>query len=746
MIRRVLLLGTLFSVCLGVWASEVTLTNYRMMWGSVNAVSNASTGTAYTQHNGKLLLSWRMLPSDDVNTSFDLFYTSPNAADASKMYQLTATPIKKTNYQLVMPTAPRVFYLVEGGKYSLTGSMSDDERETIQTEILRHVQGYFEVTEQMCQEQLPYISIPLKSTEDVCTETDLVYQANDCSVGDLDGDGVMEIVVKRLLTSLDADGNVVNDGTAAGESDSRARHTVIWDAYKLDGTLMWRLKSGPNIILGNSSNFAVADLDGDGCCEVVTKTGEGTIFGDGTEIGDTDGDGITDYRSNWLNHYTGPTDKGSGGPEFFSVIDGKTGRELARADFICATDRGSTWLEQSLSWGDNYWKRANSLRVGVASFTGEGLQVFLGRGIYARTVVEGWKYENGSLTRMWKFDSSDEGGEDKNKDGKPYSAYAAQGNHAFVVGDLDGDGKDEVMYGSCAFDDDGTGLWSSGLGHGDASHVGKFLPERDGMQVYHCLESGTTQVALHDAKSGAILWKKEIDEENDMGRCMVADIDPNSPGCEFWMGGNVVYDQIGGELGYNAKSCNMGIWFDGSLSRQLLDGNVIDALDERTFTISRYDVSYNNGSKKNPGWYGDMLGDWREEIIMPDATKLADIKIFTTWYPTDHRFPWLMTDHHYHMQCIHQQVGYNQPNNLGYYLGTDIGSDSEAWVHASQGRDWTMEMPTIPEVPEIPDEPTAIKQLTTTADSHLIYNMQGQQVERAQRGIYITNGKKFIRK
>ena len=471
----------------------------------------------------------------------------------------------------------------------------------------------------------------------------IVYQANDCSVGDLDGDGAMEIVVKRLLTVLNADGTVLSDGTGAGSSDRRARHCVVWDAYKLDGTLLWRIMSGPNIILGNSSNFAVADLDGDGRCEFVTKTGEGTVFGDGTEIGDTDGDGRTDYRDNWVTHYTGPSAKGSGGPEFFSVCDGATGRELARANFISATDRGTGWKAQSQSWGDDYWKRANSLRLGAAAFLGDGtMQVFLGRGVYGRTVVEAWSYAGGQLERLWHFDTSTAGGKDKNKDGKANSAYASQGNHSFNVADLDGDGRDEVMYGSCAFDDDGTGLWSTGLGHGDANHVGKFLPDREGLQVYHCLETGKTMVALHDARDGAVIWKKDAAADNDMGRCMVADLLPQYPGCEFYYYKSYLMKSDGtnttvnsGDKGWKG-GCSMGIWFDGNLSRQLIEDNIINSpANGRTFTMYRYDESFNNSTKSNPGWYGDMVGDWREEVILPDATKLKDLKVFSTWYPTD---------------------------------------------------------------------------------------------------------------
>ena len=375
-------------------------------------------------------------------------------------------------------------------------------------------------------------------------------------------------------------------------------------------------------MLGNSSNFAIADFDGDGRCEVVTKTGEGTIFGDGTEIGDTNNDGKTDYRTytgGWIDHYT------SDGPEFFSVIDGATGRELARADFISRAPNSD-------SWGDSYWKRANSLRLGAASFSGEYPSIFLGRGLYQRTVVEGWDYRNGQLTQRFHFDTSDTQN-NNNKDGKPNSAYAGQGNHSFSVADLDGDGKDEVMYGSMAIDDDGNGLWTTGLGHGDAQHVGKFLPDREGLQVYHCLEGGKTMVALHDAKDGSTIWEQVSDKDNDTGRCCVADIDPDSPGCEFWRYGSNVYASDGvTDLGYKPQSCNMAIWFDGTLNRQLINAGIIhNQKYGRTFTMYRFDESFNNGTKSNPGWYGDMLGDWREEVILPDQTKLAIIKVFTTW-------------------------------------------------------------------------------------------------------------------
>ena len=679
----------------------------RALWGSICKNKNVTTsGTIYADQMNKVLVSWRMLPGDDENTAFDIYRSYIALPNNRK--KLNASPITGTCYQdNTVLTSGVIYYLVPAG-----GDKNND------------VMSTFTMQKEQLVDGLPYISIPLQSTEDVCDLPEIKYQANDCSVGDLDGDGQMEIVVKRLQTLWDvAQDTIISSGIGGGSSYKPCRHTIIWDAYKLDGTLLWRVKSGPNIILGNSSNFAIADFDGDGKAEVVTRTNEGTVFGDGVEIGDTNGDGITDYRTwtgGWVDHYT------SQGPDYFSVIDGVTGRELARADFI---DRGTV----SEAWGDNYWKRANSMRLGAASFNGERPQIFLGRGVYDRTVVEGWDYSDGQLTRLWHFDSAASGGRDTNKDGKPNSAYKGQGNHSFNVADLDGDGRDEVMYGSCAFDDDGNGLWSTELGHGDANHVGKFLPDREGLQVYHCLESGKTMVALHNAKDGAVIWKKDASSNNDTGRCMVADIDPNSPGCEFWWAGSNGYSSDGKkDLGYKPTSCNMGIWFDGTLSRQLINENIIHSpANGRTFTIYRYDESFNNGSKSNPGWYGDMLGDWREEVILPDATKLKDLKVFTTWYPTTHKFPWLMTDHTYLMSCINENVGYNQPTNLGYYLGSDLKKDRDAWEAAGY-------------------QTSAISTVASSLHSEqqsdsYFYNLQGQRLSAPPvHGIYIRGGKKYI--
>lgn len=597
----------------------------RMLWASINSLTN-TTNTDYSVHNKKVLVTWRMFPTDDKSTGFDLYCKRGKSAEI----KLNSEPIThSTNFRDsgASSSVDNVYRLCYSGS-----------NETLDTYTL--------IAERVSQ-GLPYIPIPLKETSDI--HSTYIYKANDVSIGDLDGDGVSEIIVKRLVVKT-----VNDDGGVDEDTDIEAlidiQHSTLIEAYKLDGTFLWRMKMGPNVLVGNGCSFAVYDFDGDGKCEIAIRTAEGTVFGDGIEIGDTNKDGKIDYRIEGKNYI-------HGGPEFLSVIEGTTGKEFARTDYIA--------LGKSEDWGDNYYKRSSSYRISLGRFSDTNTSVLICRGVYRKIVVEAWDFKDNNLSKRWRFDTTD----------GIHTDYAGQGFHSLSIGDVDSDGYDEVAYGACTIDHDGTGLNNSKFGHGDALHLGKFDPSRDGLQIWSCFEGGSVGTAFKNAQTGEIIWK--FDSTNDIGRALIADIDADSPGCEMWWYGSNAYSIDGVDLGYKPGSCNMAIWFSGFLNRQLLDAGAISGAKTdkgRVFTIYKYEVSTINSTKSNPCFYGDILGDWREEVIMV-ARDNSELRLFSTWYPCDYKFPYLMSDHVYEMSAINQNVGYNMPTQLGYYLGSDLISN-----------------------------------------------------------------------
>lgn len=611
----------------------------RLMHASVNGTANASY---YPQYNNKILVSWRMLPTDAQDTAFDLY----RITNGEEKIKLNEESILLTNYQDI--TADRN----ADNKYILHYAGNTEVLDTFIMPAERASQG------------LPYISIPLVETaSDSHLDANVIYEANDASVGHLLGINDYQIIIRRNGNDSDESDEIEEDESRMLEhlrAGSDIWSPVILEAYTLEGVYLWRIVCGPNIMNYNGVCFSVIDLDEDGYDEVIIRTSEGTVFGDGTEIGDVNGDGIIDYRTvTSSGHYI------NGMPEFLSVIDGRTGKELARAPYI---EVGS-----SSDWGDNYYKRASSIRITAAILpteSGPKMCPVACRGIYAKSVLEAWEY-NGpgeEMTLLWRFDSDD----------YPDEPYGGQGCHSLSVGDVDSDGYDEIVYGAMTVNSDGTGLYTTGLGHGDMLHLGDFDPDRSGLEVYQCYETGTTRSSLRSALTGENYIAFDSETSGDEGRAMIADIDPDSPGCEMWMFDQIVYSSVDGSAvdGSRAGSCNFGIWFSGSANRQPMNGTTIDQYGgSRVFTLYRYNVTDINSSKKNPCFYGDIFGDWREEVILPTSDKL-ELRIFSTWYPTEYKVPYLMSDHIYKMSAMNQQVGYNQPTHLGYYFGSDNADDS----------------------------------------------------------------------
>ncbi len=512
----------------------------------------------------------------------------------------------------------------------------------------------------------PYLSIPLEPPPGGTTPDGraYAYNANDCSAGDLDGDGEYEVILKWDPTNS-------KDNAFAGFTGD-----VYLDAYKLDGTRLWRIDLGKNIRAGaHYTQFLVYDFDGDGRADLMCKTADGTIDGTGKILGDTK----TDWREPAgtvvpSRDRTGSVAAPGGGrgasvegrilrgPEFLTVFEGATGRALATTDYVPARGKVS-------DWGDAYANRSDRMNAAVAYLDGKRPSAVFCRGYYTRAVLAAWDWRGGKLTQRWVFDS--DGGTPGNE------KYQHQGNHGLSVADVDGDGKDDIIYGACAIGSNGQGLYSTGLGHGDALHVSDLDPDRPGLEVFAIHENpqhphGTD---LRDARTGEIIWSKP---SPDVGRGLAADIDPRHPGYECWASGNgltglwsVKGEQISSK---KPRSCNFKIWWDGDFLCEILDSNRITKWNWETETedplLVATGCTSNNGTKSTPALCADLLGDWREEVVLR-TTDNKELRIFSTTIPTEHRGYTLMHDPVYRLSVAWQNSAYNQPTHVGFYLGAE---------------------------------------------------------------------------
>ncbi len=526
------------------------------------------------------------------------------------------------------------------------------------------------------------------------------YTPNDCSVADVDGDGQYEIVVKWDPT--DSQDNSISGYTG----------NVYLDCYEFDGTQLWRIDLGKNIRAGaHYTQFLVYDFDKDGKAEVICKTAPGSIDGTGSYVSAV---GCDDNIINTDNSKDYRNSKGFviTGPEFLTVFNGQTGKAINTIWY--QPNRGkeirSSAAASLANWGksDN-GNRADRFLASVAYLGGqdENPSAVMCRGYYTYAYVWAVDYDGTKLSQRWLHQSTATDsyylltGDASNKAtsvssntsgmGTLYTLYG-NGNHNMSVADVDGDGKDEILYGSAALDDDGKLLYAVGYGHGDAMHVSDIDPDRDGLEVFDVHEEDVDPFGedLHDAATGEVIFNKLGITDN--GRGLAADLIPDATnrGLEFWSSNyRDLYNVKGSVASSKHVSVNFRTYWNGDAQDELFDGSYSSKTlvsspsiaywngngTSKSIVFSNYDNSQScNTTKSTPNLQADIFGDWREEVILWNGTDSCSLNIFSTTAETDYRVPCLMHDHTYRMGISWQQTAYNQPPHLGYYLPDYIDS------------------------------------------------------------------------
>lgn len=613
-------------------------------------------------------VSWRLLGTDPAGAAFNLYRSAAGGAPV----KLNASPLTQTT-DFIDASAN---FLVANTYFvrPVIGGVELDPSKSFT--LAANVAVQF------------FLSLPLQIPIGGVTPSgeNYTYSANDVSVGDVDGDGQYEYIVKW------------DPSNSKDNSQSGYTGNVYIDAYKLDGTRLWRIDLGKNIRAGaHYTQFMVYDFDGDGRAEIAMKTAPGTIDGKGKFVLLGSDNPSADYRNS--GGYV------LSGPEYLTVFEGLTGRELDTVPYLVPrhpSAQNPTPGQIDDVWGDDYGNRVDRFLAGVAYLDGVRPSLIMARGYYTRSTVTAWDFRNGQLTQRWLFDTSGGG-----RGGQ--TAYMGQGAHSLSIADVDNDGKDEIIYGASVIDDLGTGLYSTGLGHGDALHVSDMDPSRPGLEVFMVHESPSTYQSggrnaggeFRDARTGQLLF--QIPANNDVGRGVAADIDPNSPGYELWAttndpngGTRYIYSAAGQPL-YPAPGnmfYNHLVWWDADWTRELLDGTTIsewnnpgrsnyDLNPSQSGTQSAPNASSNNGTKSNPALSADLFGDWREEVIWRRSDSTA-LLIFTTPIAATSRLYTLMHDSQYREAIAWQNVGYNQPPHPSFFLGAGMAPPPVPQIYTIQ--------------------------------------------------------------
>ncbi|WUR63124.1 cellulose binding domain-containing protein [Micromonospora chokoriensis] len=569
-------------------------------------MENLDRGLISVRSGSGNLVSWRLLGTENSAVSFNLYRGST---------RVNASPITGATNYLDSGAAA-------GSAYTVRAVVGGVEQ-AASAPALQFGAGYLDVP----------LQVPAGGSTP--SGESYTYSANDALVGDLNGDGTYEIVLKW------------DPSNAKDNSQSGYTGNVYVDAYTLTGNRLWRVDLGRNIRAGaHYTQFQVYDYDGDGRAEVAMKTADGTRSGTGQVIGSSS----ADYRNS--SGYV------LSGPEYLTMFNGQTGAILSTVTYD--PPRGTV-----SSWGDSYGNRVDRFLAGTAYLDGQRPSLIMARGYYTRAVIAAWDFRNGTLTKRWTFDSNSSGN----------GAAAGQGNHQLSVADVDGDGRQEIVYGAATVDDNGRLLHSTGNGHGDALHVGDLDPSRSGLEVFKVDEDGSKPSSYFaDARTGQVLWSTPASGDN--GRGVSSDIWAGSPGAESWSSAaSGLANTRGQNIGRKPSSANFLAWWDGDPVRELLDGTKIDKYGTggETRLLDGSGVASNNGTKSTPALSGDILGDWREEVIWRTTDSRA-LRIYSTPTPTSVRLYTLMHDPQYRVAIAWQNTAYNQPPHPGFFIGNGMGS------------------------------------------------------------------------
>ncbi len=628
------------------------------------------------------LVSWRHREADGKGVKYRLFRGT--AEEQKVPLNRGLYIIDKTNYQDKDGTADS-YYRLE--TYDRTGTL-------LETEVSRKT----------WDNQTFYI--PTEAPID--TKNNATYTPNDASFCDMDGDGEYEIILKWSPSNE-------KDAASSGTTSP-----AIFDCIKLDGTRLWRINTGPNFFTSaHTIQFIAWDFDGDGYGEFMMKTGPGTVDGQGNYVllGD-------DNPEENLLSGRGKQDHG---PEYITVFDGMTGAELATIPYHTDYAAGKSY------WGDDKQNRSERYLAALAYLDGPDANPcpIFARGYYSGAFVAAYDWDGETLKERWVSRNTTKG-----------QGLWGEGAHWISVGDCDGDGKQEIIYGSAALDHDGSLLYRTGLGHGDALHLGDFLPERPGLEVFMVHEEKPYGYDLRDAATGEFILHKT--ESGDTGRGLAAHFDTSSPHSQFLYSASAgVHDCLTGNkiadswaIGSSGAGINNRIYWDGDLYDEFYDKSIIAHWNHENKWFDRYKVNggmytigtLNNGTKHNPCVLGDILGDWREEIVLwGEVEGKTCLIINATDYPTEYRIPHLMDDLNYRVQVVNQNCCYNQPPHLSF---------DPSVVYAGN-----------PNVAQQKNESSGLDEiLTDIADEELvIYTLQGIRINNiTSPGLYIINGKKVM--